>query len=291
MNLNNSLNIFFKKKFVFINFLLLLSFFSYNFFLKANAQNIEVLIDEAIKGDHRSDKNKARDKYRNPKETLLFFGLKPGMKVLELNPSRGWYTEIIAPVLKDNGLFVGANGNPKEDSPTWRKKVDEAYKKKLKKFPNVYGNALVKNYDYESKKLEFTEPNTLDMVLTFRSIHNWAKAGTIEGMFDGFYISLKPGGILGVVQHRAKPGTDFEKQINSGYITEDYVIEMAKKAGFKLQKKSEINSNEFDTADHPGGVWNLPPRLRNLDDKDIPKYKSIGESDRMTLKFVKTVKY
>ena len=125
------------------------------------------------------------------------------------------------------------------------------------------------------------------MVLTFRNVHNWAKAGTAEAMFKGFADVLKPGGVLGVVEHRAKSGTPIEKQIKSGYMTEDYVIEMALKAGFRLAGTSEINANPNDTKDHPGGVWNLLPNLRNVPAEEEAKYRAIGESDRMTLKFVK----
>jgi len=125
------------------------------------------------------------------------------------------------------------------------------------------------------------------MVLTFRNVHNWAKAGNADAMFKAFYDTLKPGGILGVKDHRAKPGTPFQRQIDSGYMTEAWVIETAQKAGFKLDNKSEINANPKDAADYPGGVWTLPPNLRNVPDADKPKYLAIGESDRMTLKFVK----
>jgi len=125
------------------------------------------------------------------------------------------------------------------------------------------------------------------MVLTFRNVHNWAKAGNADAMFKAFYDVLKPGGILGVKDHRAKPGTPFERQIDSGYMTEAWVIETAQKAGFKLDNKSEINANPRDSADYPGGVWTLPPTLRNVSDVDRSKYIAIGESDRMTLKFVK----
>jgi predicted methyltransferase len=125
------------------------------------------------------------------------------------------------------------------------------------------------------------------MVLTFRNVHNWAKAGSAEAMFAGFAKALKPGGVLGVVEHRAKIGTPLDIQIKSGYMTEDYVIQMAKDAGFRLDAKSEINANPKDTADHPNGVWNLLPSLRGVKDDDKANIISIGESDRMTLRFIK----
>ena len=125
------------------------------------------------------------------------------------------------------------------------------------------------------------------MVLTFRNVHNWAKAGTAESMFSGFARALKPGGILGLVEHRAKPGTSLDDQIRSGYMTVDYVVQMAEAAGFRLDASSEINANPKDTTDHPGGVWNLLPNLRNIADEDKEAISAIGESDRMTLLFKK----
>jgi len=124
-------------------------------------------------------------------------------------------------------------------------------------------------------------------VLTFRNVHNWAKAGSAELMFKAFYAALKPGGVLGVIDHRARPGTTFSEQIASGYMDQDYVIGLARDAGFRLSAQSEINANPKDTADHPGGVWNLPPNSRNVAEESIEKMRDIGESDRMTLRFVK----
>ena len=250
----------------------------------AVAQDAAALIDQALVGDHRSPENKARDKYRHPKETLLFFGLKPDMSVVEISPSRGWYTEVLAPVLNDAGQYYAAIPAITEKSPDAVKKNDADYRAKLAGAPNLYGR--VKLSPLVAGELQVAPPASADMVLTFRNVHNWAKAGTVDAMFQAFFTALKPGGTLGVVEHRAKPDASFQQQIDSGYMTEAYVTETAQKAGFKLVNKSEINANPKDTKDYPGGVWTLPPTLRN-GEEGRAKYLAIGESDRMTLKFVK----
>lgn len=251
----------------------------------ASAQNAQALIDKAMTGSHRADANKARDKYRHPKETLLFFGLEPTMTVVEISPSRGWYTEILAPVMKDKGEYYAAVPAITDKSPDFFKQTDAAFRSMLAGAPDLYGKA--KPFAMSPPDIQVAPKGVADMVLTFRNVHNWAKAGTADAMFKGFFDALKPGGILGVVEHRAKPGTPFQQQIDSGYMTEAYVIEAAQKAGFKLANKSEINANPRDTKDYPGGVWTLPPNLRNVAEADKSKFLAIGESDRMTLKFTK----
>jgi predicted methyltransferase len=250
----------------------------------AAAQDAGGLIDQAMIGGHRSDANKARDKYRHPKETLLFFGLRPDMTVVEISPSRGWYTEILAPVLRDGGRYYAAVSAVTEKTPEAVKKNEADYRGMLAGAPDLYGN--VKLSVLSPGALQVAPPGSADMVLTFRNVHNWAKAGTADAMFKAFSDALKSGGTLGVVEHRAKPETSFQQQIDTGYMAEAYVVETAQKAGFKLVNKSEINSNPKDTKDYPGGVWTLPPTLR-YGDENKEKYLAIGESDRMTLKFVK----
>jgi predicted methyltransferase len=250
----------------------------------AAAQDADELIDQAMIGGHRSDANKARDKYRHPKETLLFFGLRPDMTVVEISPSRGWYTEILAPVLRDGGRYYAAVSAVTEKTPEAVKKNDADYRGMLAEGPDLYGN--VKLSVLSPGALQVAPPGSADMVLTFRNVHNWAKAGTADAMFKAFFDALKAGGTLGVVEHRAKPETSFQQQIDTGYMAETYVVETAQKAGFKLVNKSEINSNPKDTKDYAGGVWTLPPTLR-YGDENKEKYLVIGESDRMTLKFVK----
>lgn len=253
--------------------------------VSANAADVGTMIEAAMNGAHRSDEYKARNQYRHPKETLLFFGLKPDMTVVEITPGGGWYTEVLAPVLRDRGVLYAAATRITDRSPDYFKRMDANFREKLESAPQVYDK--VKLVYFDSNDPQFAPAGSADMVVTFRNVHNWAKSGAADAMFDGFYKALKPGGILGVIDHRAKPGASFEQQINSGYMAEEYVISTAQKAGFRLDAKSEINANPKDTADHPGGVWNLPPTLRNVADEDIAKMRAIGESDRMTLRFVK----
>jgi predicted methyltransferase len=250
------------------------------------AQDVGANLDQILAGSHRDPKNAARDVYRHPKETLMFFGIQPNMTVVEVWPSAGWWTEILAPLLKDDGKYYAAwFATAWEKTPDYVKQREKGYDQMLAARPDPYGRT-VKTYLLAPQWSDAAPKGSADMVLTFRNVHNWAKAGNADAMFKVFYDVLKPGGILGVKDHRAKPGTSFENQINSGYMTEEYVIETAQKAGFKLVARSEINANPKDTKDYAEGVWTLPPTLR-LGDKDRNKYVAIGESDRMTLKFVK----
>ena len=239
-------------------------------------------LDSVLAGSWRSEHNKARDVYRHPKATLQFFGLQPDKTVIEITPGSGWYTEILAPLLRDNGHYIAAvsGGNGGED-----KQDADALRAKFKADPAEYGKASV--VVYNPKAPVFGPPGSADMVLTFRNVHNWTMAGNAEAMFKAFYAVLKTGGTLGVVDHRAAPGTTLESAKGSGYLPTDYVIKLATDAGFKLDGQSEINANPKDTKNYPKGVWTLPPTL-TLGDKDRAKYLAIGESDRMTLRFVKT---
>jgi len=252
--------------------------------LASLAQKADRLIDEALVGAHRSDANKARDKYRHPKETLLFFGLKPDMTVVEIAPGRGWYTEILGPVLEARGQYYAAVSAVTENTPDALKQNDADYRGMLAAAPALYGN--VKLSVISPGLLKIAPSGSADLVLTFRNVHNWAKAGTAEAMFRAFFEALKSQGTLGVVEHRANPDTPFEQQIKTGYMTEAYVIETAVKAGFRLVTRSDINANPKDTKNHAAGVWTLPPTLR-LGNQDRDKYLAIGESDRKTLKFIK----
>lgn len=243
---------------------------------------------KVIAGPQRTDAYRARDVYRHPAETLTFFGLRPGMSVVEIWPGNGWYTEILAPYLYAHGLLYEAlpeeaNSRASAQSASTRESV--AFSQKLAAKPQVYGKAVVVPFAPPS----FTDvkpPGGADLVLTFRNVHNWIKSGTTDQVFKAMFAALKPGGTLGVVEHRAKPGTSVEKMIASGYVTESYVIEHAQAAGFKLAARSEINANLRDTTDHPHGVWSLPPAYAG-GDQDRQTFKDIGESDRMTLRFVK----
>lgn len=242
-------------------------------------------LDRVLAGDHRSEQNRARDAWRHPKETLSFFGLKQDMTVMEIWPGGGgWYTEILAPTLREHGNFIAASWDPKSES----KYIQENSKKfaaKLAERPELYDRA---------KTVALQAPNELkpvpdasvDMVLTFRNVHGWMGNGSAEAMFKAMYAALKPGGILGVVGHRAKDTEPQDPKAESGYVRTDYAIALAVKAGFELIGRSEINANPKDTKDHPNGVWSLPPSLDG-GDTDREKFVAIGESDRFTLRFRK----
>ncbi|MDT0633713.1 hypothetical protein [Spectribacter hydrogenoxidans] len=238
------------------------------------------------RGDHRSDANIARNQYRHPVQTLQFFGVAPDMTVVEIWPGTGWYTEILAPYLRDSGTFYAAGFSLRSVTvPEYRERIQREYVAKLRDNPGVYDRvkptAMGPPEDWR-----VAPENSADRVLTFRNVHNWIKDGYASLVFDGMYEALKPGGILGVVEHRAKPGTSLDAMKASGYVTEQHVKLLAARSGFEFVESSEINANPKDTADHPEGVWTLPPTLR-LGDKDRQKYLEIGESDRMTLKFRK----
>lgn len=248
--------------------------------------DVSAALDKAIAGAHRDEASRARDVFRHPKETLMFFGLRPDMTVVEIWPSAGWYTDIIAPVVREKGRFYAARfAISSGKAPGYLVRADEALLGKFAARPEVYGD-VAKTELLPPDYVDAAPAGSADLVLTFRNVHNWAKAGSADAMFAAFHRVLKSGGVLGVVDHRARPGTSFEDQIASGYLTEEYVIRTASKAGFRFMGKSEINANPRDTADHPNGVWTLPPTLK-VDDANREKYRAIGESDRMTLKFVK----
>jgi predicted methyltransferase len=229
---------------------------------------------------HRSEKNRARDVYRHPAETLGFFGLRDNMNVVELWPGGGWYTEILAPVLKDSGKLTVTSFDP-SGPEGYNTNNAKKLRDMLSANATIFGNVNVAIVA-PPEKVELGPPNSADLVVTFRNLHNWINGKTAESILKAAFNVLKPGGVLGVVEHRAKPGQD----LKSGYVEEDIAIKLAEAAGFKLAGKSEINANPKDTKDHPEGVWTLPPSLR-LKEQDKEKYLAIGESDRMTLKFVK----
>jgi predicted methyltransferase len=243
-------------------------------------------LDAAIGGAHRRDANKARDRYRNPKETLAFFGFRSDMTVVEMLPGGGgWYTEILAPALKDRGRLYAAHYDM--NTSAYQRRSLGAFLTKIGSEPEVYDGVMVTALSFPDG-LEVAPPGTADLVVTFRNVHNWVEGesslDTAKLGFIAMYDALKPGGVLGVVDHRwPDPETDDER---NGYISEERTIEIAESAGFRLADSSDINRNPKDTHDHPEGVWTLPPTLR-LGDQDRQKYLDIGESDRFTLRFVK----
>ena len=273
-----------------ISLILLLSWFLFTV-----AKNSATLITDteqyklgnAVVSEHRTASNKTRDQYRNPGKTLAFFGINSDMTVVEIWPGKGWYTEIIAPFIKlGKGQFIAA-GFPQNAGPEWRQNMAKEYQLWIDQSPEHYDQ--VKVVELGPPSYWTLAPNSsVDAILTFRNVHNWLKGGYEDEMFNVFYQALKPGGILGITEHRARPETDLETMKQSGYLTEKLVIELAEKAGFELEKKSEINANPLDTTIHPKGVWTLPPTLR-LGDEDRERYLIIGESDRMTLRFRKPI--
>ena len=248
------------------------------------AGDIAAELDKALQGSHREAKNIARDIYRHPKETLMVFGLEQNMKVLEILPGRGWYTEILAPLMKDSGkLTVASYG---EAHPTkYLRNIHIDFMKKMNADPGTYGKVKTVVFNKESYLADIPD-NSLDIVVTFRNTHNWIRFGGIEDIYAAFNRVLKPGGTLGVVQHRANKGEDAKTTAEKGYVPESYLINLVEDAGFELVRKSDINANLADSKDYPKGVWSLPPTYREKDN-NRDKYTAIGESDRMTMKFIK----
>ncbi len=239
-------------------------------------------LDQILAGAWRSDANKARDAYRHPKQTLDFFGVKPGDTLIEITPGGGWYTEVLAPLLKGAGNYVAAI--PIDANAEGGSRGNDKFRAKLQENAKDFGD--VKLAEFDPKAPVLGAPATADVVLTFRNAHNWVQADTAPAMFTSFFAVLKPGGTLGVVDHRAAAGADVDKIKESGYLPQDFVIKLATDAGFKLVDQSEINANAKDTKDYAKGVWTLPPTFA-MKDEDREKYAAIGESDRMTLKFAK----
>ncbi len=252
-----------------------------------NAQvAITPAVQKAVQDSRRDPANVKRDAHRHPAQTLSFFGVAPGQTVIEVTPGSGWYSEILAPLLHDKGQYVAAVVDPMAVAEgrgrDYQQRSRDGLDKKFAGNAAVFGKSRVVAYD--PKAPVFGPANSADVVLTFRNVHNWRSSGQAEGMFKGFFSVLKPGGVLGVVEHRAK--ADVPADDKTGYVGQQQVIAMAKAAGFELAGSSEINTNPRDTKDYPNGVWTLPPTNQH-DAADAAKYQAIGESDRMTLRFVK----
>jgi len=235
-------------------------------------------LQSAVNSEDRDLKNAARDSSRHPIETLSFFEIESDMTIIELSPGGGWYTEILANFLHEPGNLIAAHFDPNSERAYFKRSRANFEKK-------MGANSMFDNVQMSAINSSLAKPNSADAVLTFRNLHNWLGA-EMDLIFSNSYKALKPGGIFGVVEHRAKPGTSMDVMKKSGYVTEEHAIEIARKHGFELVAKSEINANPKDTKNYPGGVWTLPPNLR-LKDVDREKYLEIGESDRMTLLFKK----
>lgn len=248
----------------------------------SDASGVDAALGKAMAGSWREPANVARDRYRHPRETLEFFGLTPDMTVVQLWPGAGWYTEILAPVLGGHGQLIDAALPAKgygESDGTVR------YLAKLKADPSVYGKVKVIDFAPPSE-MDLGAPGSADMVLTFRNAHNWEAEHQLPAVFQAAFRVLKHGGVFGVVEHRAAADKTVDQTFKTGYMPVSYVVQEAEKAGFRLAAQSEINANPKDSKDYPQGVWTLPPTYA-LGNKDRAKFAAIGESDRMTLKFVK----
>lgn len=237
-------------------------------------------------GEHRSADNRARNESRHPVGTLTWLGIEPDMTVVEIWPGGGWYAEILAPYLREKGRYNAAGFvTDAPGTPEYRKRITNNFVAKLAANPEKYGKVSLEPIGGPDSFSPYPAASA-DAVLTFRNVHNWVKGEFEQKMFDSFFAMLKPGGILGVIEHRAEVNTSLDVMKKSGYVTEAYVQQLALKAGFVLGGASAINANPADNHNHPAGVWTLPPSLR-LKDENRAKYLAIGESDRMTLKFIK----
>jgi predicted methyltransferase len=241
-------------------------------------------IESVLAGAHRSAENRARDADRHPLDTLLFFGIKPGMTVVEVWPGAdGWYTEILAPLLAEHGKLYAAQ-LPAAPGNAFVTANLKAFADKLAARPEVYGKVEVTALGPGSDSV--APPGTADMVVTFRNVHSWMSLDFAPQAFAAMFRALKPGGILGVVEHRGDPAKPQDPRAISGYVNEEYAVKLIEAAGFELVSRSAINANPRDTKDYEQGVWTLPPSYR-LGNRDRAKYQAIGESDRFTLKFRK----
>jgi predicted methyltransferase len=241
-------------------------------------------LERVLASEHRSTESRARDAYRHPLETLLFLGIKADMTVIEVWPGAGgWYTEILAPLLADRGKLYVAMMPPVAGNEYLTTSL-ASFEAKLAARPDLYGKVEVTRLG--PGDFDIGPAGSADAVITFRNLHNWMSLGFEKAAFAEMYRALKPGGILGVVDHRGDPAKPQDPRAGSGYVAEEFAISVIRSAGFELVARSEINANPKDTKDHPQGVWTLPPNYR-LGSRDREKYETIGESDRFTLKFRK----
>ncbi len=251
---------------------------------QANASHHEdATLQAVIAGAQRSEANKARDKYRRPYETLRFFGIRKDMTVIESWPGGGWYTEILAPYFKDKGQLIAATYDRNPDTQkAWMKRLNQNFDDRFVAHPEIFGNIKVVGL-LASANPDLAPAGSVDAVLDFRNAHNWIKASP-DNMIMAWYKALKPGGIVGLIDHRMDDDKDYNP--DNGYVHEQQIIDLMARHRFELAARSDLNRNSKDTKDHPRGVWTLPPTLA-LKEQDQDKYLAIGESDRMVLKFVK----
>jgi len=247
-------------------------------------------LDTALAGPQRSERNRARDRYRHPKETLAFFGLRRDMTVVEIWPGGGWYTEILAPVLKGTGTLYAAQYGPAATFD-YQKREDAGLAQRAKQSRDRFGDVRFTSL-WTPGDLAIAPPGSADLVLTFRNVHNWVDPNyrqDVGAIFGAFFTALKPGGVLGIVDHRWPDAKTEDPVARNGYVSEERVKALAAAAGFEFVGRSDVNRNAKDTHDHPNGVWTLPPDLSVKSPEERQKYLGIGESDRLTLKFRKPV--
>lgn len=248
-------------------------------------------ISAAVASPQRSDADRDRDRYRHPVDTLAFFGIRPAMQVVEIWPGGGWYSRVLAPLLTTPLIAahfpVTAAPGSDQRRAAYFARSRAAYAEQVANPGSPLAGVSLAEFD-PSQGLLSVAPASADALLTFRNVHNWLVGDAEQRAFELFYTALRPGGVLGVVEHRAIAGTSREAMASSGYMTEAYVVELAERAGFVLEARSEINANPLDDRDHPAGVWTLPPNLR-LGERERDTYLAVGESDRMTLRFRKPI--
>ena len=253
------------------------------------AEEPKLVLQQLADAEQRSKEHKLRNKYRHPAETLQFFGIEPQMSVLEIWPGHGWYTEILAPFLKDQGKLTLAqfrhnDGSLKDERSIFWARVSERLVQRITEQSDYFGE--VTNIELDPPRFSPLQQEQFDMVLTFRNGHIWNESGHLYGTLQSVFQALKPGGVLGMVEHRAARLSDISSSAVEGYLDEAYVIQAAEQAGFELVASSEINANPADTKNYPKGVYALPPTLA-MGQYNKAQYMAIGESDRMTLKFIK----
>ena len=266
--------------------------------LFAGDAHVASRVEKAMLGDHRSESNQDRNRYRNPVGTLTFLGLKDGMTVMEISPGGGWYTEILAPAIRGNGQFIVAAWDVDvEDQPEYVYRLHGEMMDKFKSQPDLYDQVAVVPFS-PPQSANLGESESVDMILTFRNTHGWINNEMAVDIYSEFARVLKPGGILGVVQHRADESAGAAIEANGGYVSEAAIVAVAREAGLYLEARSDVNANPADTRDYEFGVWTLPPNLRACRDIEDEQekasceqpYLDIGESDRMTLRFRKPIK-
>ena len=251
----------------------------------AAAGEIDAALRAAVDGAHRSPANRARDPWRHPLETLAFFGLQPAQTVVELQPGGGWYSEILAPYMRERGRYFAAHFAA-DTTNAYQRRARAGFVARMAQAPAVYDRATLGTLPAAAGFTDIGPPGSFDLVLTFRNVHNWLGDGSLDATLRACHALLKPGGTLGVVDHRAAPGTALETMKKSGYVTEALMEERARAARFTLAAKSDINANPRDSRDHLGGVWSLPPTLSG---KDVRRehFLAIGESDRFTHRYTR----